>query len=690
MAEATPKTVLGNFDNSTFEYNGVTSRFFIENDLYKVSTDNSEGKLETFDISYTFGWEPLQQYLIRFDDGRMQTLSIAWDSRPADKGGQRWFHLYPDESVHADDVLHWTRFGMNWNTNCAECHSTNLEKNYEPATNTFDTTWAEVSVGCEACHGPASEHISWSKNPTENHLKGFEYDLLDAKQWARALDQDTAAPLDASEALPSEQEVCASCHSRRFKQSEDQDGAFFNNHQIQLIEPGLYHPDGQILDEVYVFGSFAQSKMHSAGVTCSNCHNPHNAQLKAPGDAVCLQCHSPETFLTTEHHLHPIESDGARCVNCHMPETTYMVVDPRRDHSIRIPRPDLDTPNACNQCHIEETSEWAAAALKDTHGSPARNTGQALAGIWSQDQNSLNRLFRVIGNNDIAPFVKSSAVNQLGNYADQRAVNAAASQLNVDYAPLRIAAVNALANLPLQNRFQLLYGLLDDENPRVRQLATASLSDIPIDQLPEDAKQRLSASFSEYERSLKSNLDSPGIATQLGNYYGRRGQIDNAVGAYKQANVIEPKFIPALLNLADLYRLSGDEESARATLLEAEKVDDTQPDVKYALGLAHIRSQNRLEAVNYFQAALELAPGRSDYRYAWVLSLFETGSQAAAIKHTLDGLEISADDQQLLYTLGYFYEQTGENEKAVEAYKNVLTINPNHQGANQQLRVLTN
>src|SRR6516225_11628513 len=160
MDHATDKSVLGDFNDASFDYYGVRSRFFREHGKFFVETDGPEGKLATFEVKYTFGVDPLQQYLIEFPDGRLQALSIAWDSRPKAQGGQRWFHLYPNEEIKHDDVLHWTKLNQNWNFMCAECHSTGVRKNYDAANDRFATSFTEISVGCEACHGQGSRHVA--------------------------------------------------------------------------------------------------------------------------------------------------------------------------------------------------------------------------------------------------------------------------------------------------------------------------------------------------------------------------------------------------------------------------------------------------------------------------------------------------------------------------------------------------
>jgi len=106
MQQANAKSMLGAFDNASFRHGNVTSTFHQKDGRYLVRTDGPDGKLQDFEIKYAFGVYPLQQYLIELDDGRIQALSIAWDARPEAQGGQRWFHLYPDETIPHDDILH--------------------------------------------------------------------------------------------------------------------------------------------------------------------------------------------------------------------------------------------------------------------------------------------------------------------------------------------------------------------------------------------------------------------------------------------------------------------------------------------------------------------------------------------------------------------------------------------------------
>ncbi len=381
MQQADDKTVLGDFDDATLTQFGVTSRFFRKDGRFVVHTDGTDGKLHDYDIAYTFGVYPLQQYLVPFPGGRLQVLDIAWDSSPRAEGGQRWFHLHPDEKIAAGDVLYWTEPNLNWNYMCAGCHSTNLKKHYDSATRTYKTSWSEIDVSCEACHGPGSMHVGRAKavaagRDTGAANRGLTVVFGERKAVHWTTDDATRKPV-RSQPNKSHKEIrgCARCHSRRSQLSDDfvPGQSFMDAYHPALLTQDLYYPDGQIQDEVYVWGSFQQSRMfHQGGGTCSDCHDPHSAQLRAPGEQVCYQCHAAARYATKTHHHHQAGSRGSSCVECHMPATTFMGVDRRHDHSFRIPRPDLTVklavPNACNACHEDKDASWAVETVEKWYG----------------------------------------------------------------------------------------------------------------------------------------------------------------------------------------------------------------------------------------------------------------------------------------------------------------------------------
>src|SRR5262245_16850298 len=430
MQHATDASVLGNFDDAGFDHYGVQSRFFKKDKKFFVETDGPDGKLATFQVKYTFGVDPLQQYLIEFPDGRIQALSIAWDSRPKDQGGQRWFHLYPNEEIKHDDVLHWTKLNQNWNFMCAECHSTGVKKNYDASRDRFHTTWAEISVGCEACHGKGARHVDWARGQRnwfrkdEDPRKGLVVflDERDGVTWQP--DPKTGNPQRrvAPAITRREVETCGLCHARRGEFSENwiPGQPLSDTHAVSLLARGLYHADGQMLDEVYNYGPFKQSRMFAAGVTCSDCHEPHSAKLRASGDGVCLQCHASDKYEVASHNGHGGVTPAVTCASCHMPVSTYMVVDRRHDHSLRIPRPDLSvklgTPNACNNCHSDKSPQWAADAIESWHG-PVRkgfqNYAEAFQASWTNATDAVALLAAVAASPTTPAIARASALGEL-------------------------------------------------------------------------------------------------------------------------------------------------------------------------------------------------------------------------------------------------------------------------------------
>jgi len=283
MQIADQATVLGDFDDAEFDYFGRKTRFFRRDNDFIVATQDADGQKKEYKVTYTFGVTPLQQYLVEFPGGRMQALPFSWDARPAADGGMRWFHLYPDEYIGPGDELHWTGRYQNWNYMCAECHSTNLQMGYDSDADTFATTYSELSVGCEACHGPGSEHVSQANADAFDSKFGLAVNLSEHKSnsWVMNPQSGIAERSEPLSQKAQEPESCGRCHARRGLITSDYEYGkpLADTHLLALFDENLYFADGQIKDEVYVYGSFIQSRMYQAGVTCSNCHDPHSGSL---------------------------------------------------------------------------------------------------------------------------------------------------------------------------------------------------------------------------------------------------------------------------------------------------------------------------------------------------------------------------------------------------------------------------
>jgi len=603
MAPADETTVLGDFNDAVFTSHGITSRFFREGSRFMVTTEGPGGGMADFEITHTFGVEPLQQYLVPFPGGRLQCLNIAWDS---DRG--EWFDLNPDLLIPPDDWLHWTRAAQTWNGMCAECHSTNLEKGFDPKTRTYDTTWSEIDVSCEACHGPGSLHVEWAE----------------IQPMARPVVEDYALVVHTGGmSSPEQVELCAPCHSRRSELGDYDHSqvALLDNQIPSVLEEGLYFSDGQILDEVYVWGSFTQSKMFANDVRCSDCHDVHSLKLKFEGNELCAQCHRADVFDTREHHFHKKihegrPSDGALCVKCHMPERPYMVIDERADHSIRIPRPDLSqtigTPNACSQggCHDDKPLQWSVDAFTKWYGEAKKpHYGTTLAAGREGRPEALGELVRMAGDELYPAIVRATALTLLIGYPGEDSPRAFALALVDEDALVRHTAVNNVYTSTPAELVELLAPLLLDPIRAVRMQAAVQLADVPKELLKPYQREALGKALGEYEEAMAYSLDFSFAGHNLGNLNARLGEPAKAERYYREAIAIDELFYPAKVNLAVLLNSQGRNEEAEVLLREVLEAYPEQHEVAYSMGLLLAEMGRYPEAEHWLSRAAAGMPG---------------------------------------------------------------------------------
>ena len=680
MQHATEATVLGDFEGTTFTHDGAETRFSRGAGAYSVRTVGPDGATADYPVAFTFGVEPLQQYLIELPGGRYQALGIAWDSRPDNQGGQRWFDLYPDEVLEPGDPLHWTGVNQNWNRMCAECHSTNLEKRYRPDEQRYETTFSEIDVSCEACHGPGSGHAAWADGDADSAG-------LDAAAMQLVLDLSNGNPswnIDAATGLATrappraaqpEVEACGRCHARRGALTDEYEfgSPLADTHRIALLEDGLYHADGQILGEVFVYGSFVQSRMYDAGVTCSDCHEPHSLRVYAQGNALCNQCHLAATFDTPEHHFHETGTEAATCVSCHMPAATYMVIDARRDHSFRVPRPDqsvaLGVPNACDSCHAGEGAEWASTAIRRLYGDD-RSRGPewagAVSGGRSGHRESGPRLLEVVANLDNPAIVRATALDLLARYLTQTSFLAVQGALRDPEPLVRRAATGSLAGIDLRAAVGALAPMLRDPNLSTRLAAAHALGLLPADSIPPQYRSALRQTLAEYERTQLFHADSPEGQSNLGWLSLVRGDTLASTRHYRQALEIDPTFAPAHLNLADLYRSQERDEEAERVLRDAIKQLPDEATLHHSLGLTLVRRQRLSEALEPLRRAAQLAPEVARYAYVLGVGMHTAGDLEGALRVLDAAHERFPADRDVLIALVSFTRDAGDRNRAID------------------------
>jgi predicted CXXCH cytochrome family protein len=690
MQVADEKTMLGNFGDAKFQYAGTTSTFFRRDEKFYVNTDGADGKLTDFEIKYAFGVRPLQQYLIELPGGRMQALGIAWDSRPKGQGGQRWFHLYPDQNLKAGDPLHWTGNSQTWNFQCAECHSTNLKKGYDARTNTFHTTWSELNVSCEACHGPGSNHVAWARKAPDGKgydaTKGLVVALDERKgvTWT-PLAQTGNAQRSTPRARAREIDTCARCHARAARLSDDEPHGKppLDTHRLSLLDSGLYWDDGQMRDEVYNWGSFAQSKMFAKGVTCSDCHDPHSLKLRAPGNAVCAQCHQPGKYDVEAHTQHAVGTPGAACAACHMPTTTYMMIDPRHDHSIRIPRPDwsvkFGTPNACNTCHTNKTAYWTTAAIaRWSSKKPAgyQRFADAFGAGSAGEIEARAALLAIIEDKEQPAIVRASALTRLERWLTASTLPKVTNSLNDSDPIVRLAAVDALTNTAIETRQQYLPRMLQDSVLAVRIEAARSLAGPAEAGLRDSDRAAFNRALEEYIAVQTYNADRPEGRSSLGNLYALRGDAERAIAEYRKAIELDPTFMQAYVNLADLYRARGAESESEAALRTGLARNPEAAALHYALGLSLVRQKRMAEALKELAEAVRLDTAHPRYAYVYAVAQNDSGQAKEALQTLGAARKRSPYDPDLLSALALYTAAAGEREAALRYAKQLQDLDP--------------
>lgn len=676
MQPATADTVRGKFDGATFRKEGVTSRFFRRDGRFFVNTDGPGGKLADFEIKYTFGIEPLQQYLVEFPGGRLQALPIAWDTR-----ARRWFHTYPNERIDHADVLHWTRSAQNWNTSCAACHSSGVRKNYELATDTYRTAYDAMAVGCQSCHGPASAHVAWAKGDKgsagETRAKGFAADLR-AK---------------SGRAQP---DACAYCHALRSTLTAQYPvGQPLLDHALPVgLDATHYFADGQQREEVFVYGSWLQSRMQQKGLVCSDCHDPHSGKTKAAGNALCTGCHNAtgpaagahidtsglarKAYDTPQHshHAKPIT-----CVECHAPKRTYMVVDPRLDHAFRIPRPDLSaqtgSPNACNGCHKDRNAKWAAAAVAQWYGPQRRSEfhyGRAFAAAAAGRAGAAAGLLRVAADRAQPGIVRAAAIEQLAGLPSLRALELASAALTDDDPMLRIAGVHTLTALDTQTALRALPARLSDPLRAVR-IETARALAPAQSRLATDRRVAWDAALVELEAAARENADQPQAWLGLAQIAAAKGDWAQAERALRQGLKLQPSFVPGVVNLADVLRQTGRDNEGETLLRDAIKRHPREAPLYEALALALVRQGRKPQALKVLAQAQSLSSATAHTSYLHAVALADAGRVKAAIA-VLEAAARLRGDRDVLLALAAYKRDAGDAAGAAAALERLVEINP--------------
>ncbi|MEX0307657.1 MAG: multiheme c-type cytochrome [Ruegeria sp.] len=569
--------VLADFDDTSFVHDGMSVSFMDQNGILSASVTEKDGVTTDYPIHSVVGIAPLQQYLFETEPGRLQSFDVVWDTEE-----ERWFQLYPEQDLPPTDGLHWTGPYKNWNARCAECHATGYVKNYDAEEKRYTSTQVEIGVGCEACHGPGSAHLEWTTGKTlEDGLGELGFPM----GWGKG---QTEAEI----------QQCAGCHSRReaLEDGNPMPGKPYHDaYNLAVLRPGLYHPDGQILDEVYVYGSFLQSRMYARGVGCMDCHDPHGADLKADGNVICTQCHSPAgnpdfptlrqaSYDTPAHHHHADGSEGAQCKNCHMIERVYMGVDGRRDHSFRIPRPDLGLgTDACTDCHEGEGQPWAAQQIANWYPDSSARTahyGTAFSAAGSGQLDDPEALASIALDEAQVGIVRATALYLLQPFATPQLAERLVPVL-ADPDPLVRANAPVLQRpAPLNERVSRLEPLLSDPMRNVRVSAAKEFLSIPAQAMTPEQRTSAQQGMADWQSSISNRLDFPETHMVLGGWALTLRNAQAAERAFREVVALDPQRAEAWPMLVQLAHINRGSQAALEALDEALSVLPDDPNLR--------------------------------------------------------------------------------------------------------------
>ena len=670
MLPANDSTVRGDFNDQVYSADGIDSRFFRKDNKFYINTRGPDGSNQDFQVQYVFGYEPLQQYLVEFPGGRLQTSRQSWDTEE-----NKWFHQYPDQDIPHDDWLDWSNGAQTWNTMCADCHSTNLVKGYDFKTDSFHTTWSSINVSCESCHGPGSRHVKLMED-------GSDYEDEEGSHFVFGKHDTTNV---------SQVNTCAPCHSRRsFLGGEFMlTGNYFDNYIPELIREPYYHPDGQVLEEDYVYGSFVQSKMYHNFVKCTDCHDPHSMKLKIEGNMLCGQCHAP-SYNTPAHHFHEENTISASCVSCHMPSKYYMGNDLRHDHSFRIPRPDQSvlygTPNTCNSCHNDKSARWAADAIRSWYGEKrAYHFSDDLLPGSLLDQKSGAHLMELLKRDSIPDIARATAIYYMGLLNAPAYSDLIVGHLMHESPLVRKYSIEALMNVPSGSLISYALPLLEDETRIVRIAAYEWLLSVN-DQIPDRYAASFNKARAEYEGYLDHQLDFPAGRAAKGIYLHRLSDYSGARYHYESAIALDDKLPGVRTNLSTVYSALGENESAKEVLIDALELDETNGNAMFNLALLYNEMGQPDSAIYYFEQCLKIIDYNPRIYYNYGLLLEKQGYNDKAEKAFIEGLNIFPDHIELNYALAVFYLNAKQPEKAEPFLKRLTELQPGNEDFMKMLR----
>jgi len=613
-----------------------------------------------YQVRYTFGFSPLQQYLIEKAPGQNQVAPFAFDTRPESLGGQQWYHLDEKLGETRHPRLDWDQPLQSWNGMCADCHSTGVRRGFDPESNRFSTSFTGVAVECTSCHlphaiasGPSEEFSDESarlmggpaaagegiSDPTGGHWVLGPTDRI--ASWV-------GVPRSEQ---PMEQ--CYACHALRapLRDGIELGEPFLDQFKPELLRAPFYSATGQIEEEVFVYGSFEQSRMRAAGVQCIDCHDPHTANLRAEGDALCASCHQSDVYEAQRHHAHPL-SASVECVDCHMPGRMYMGVDFRRDHQFARPDPtlakELGGRDVCQDCHEDRFVAWqeikrnaqatmlpgverawidgalgAATNTEVTNHHEARQQYWRLHGTEATPRTD-QRYLSVIADENRTPLERASLIATRSQATIARWI-ALPSWQDLMQAPPAMVMATALEKMSEVGRLPdewIAEGCL--HTLRVVRVAAAGLPEAAALPACSNAINELATASGQIAWRAEGRLADAARAMGEGRRSEAKDLLDRAIQQ-------DPYAVGPYINQADIFRLEGDERASMAILDQGLSALPGNGMLLYSRALSAVRAGDTDGALTFIRRARQADADQLEYLMIEVLLLERLGEPQEAI-----------------------------------------------------------
>ncbi len=675
---------------------------------YQARWDNQGGYLldrwkdgeQKHSILHVMGGKNVYFFLTQLERGRLQVLPLAYDVRD-----KQWYDTTRSMMRHllgpGEQPVHWTDSMLTFNTSCYSCHVSQLETNYDAASDSYHTVWGEPGINCETCHGPAGRHVQLfqGRKRVEEGVGLISFHQLSKERV---------------------NEACSSCHAKasllsgNFKTGD----RFFDHFDLAALEDNDFYPDGRDLGENYTFTLWRLSPCAKSGkLDCVYCHTSSGRYRfgdKNKANEACSPCHARQAKDPAAHSHHKLDSAGSFCISCHMPMTEFARMR-RSDHSMLPPVPAatvaFQSPNACNICHKDRDAAWADRQVRQWHyrdyQAPILQRARLVAAARRGDASQLPAILKYLESQEREEIFAVSLVRLSRNFRDERKWPAILNALQ-DRSPLvRSAAAAALEGHFTPTAVTALLAALGDESLLVRVRASSVLAACPPELLGEQERARLEQSFPELLRSLQVRPDGWNSHYNLGNYFMNRGKLDSAVSEFERASRLRPDVVPplvnaslaqarlgqleqadlnlnkalqlepdnptALLNLGLLLAEKKDLAGAEKRLRDAFSHDPTLAQAAYNLGVL-LAARERNEALNWCRRAAALAPDQPRYAYtlAFYLNQAHGQEEAARILNQLMNQQPGFLDAYFL--LGTIYESRKQNQQARAVYDRALQL----------------